>query len=161
MTRLPGAIFVVDIMREHIAIKEAQKLNIPIFAMVDTNSDPVPVDFPIPANDDAGKSIEVIMGSVTDAVAEGLAERKAEKQGDKEGKEAPKKEEKEKKKIRERREKYLNVSGYIDEIIYEGTMKTREEVKTNVYEMRKTMGFSNVWSKIKRKSENYKKKNGK
>lgn len=60
--------------------------------------------------------------------------------------------------IRERREKYLKVSGYIDEIIYEGTMKTREEVKKNVYEMRKTMGFSNVWSKIKRKSENYKKK---
>ena len=96
MTRLPGAIFIVDTMREHIAVKEAQKLKIPIFAIVDTNSDPRPIDFIIPANDDAGKSIEVIMGSVTDAVAEGLAERKAEKQGDKEGKEAPKKEEKEK-----------------------------------------------------------------
>lgn len=60
--------------------------------------------------------------------------------------------------IRERREKYLNVSGYIDEIIYEGTLKTREEVKKNVYEMRKTMGFANVWSKIRRKSEKYKKK---
>jgi len=94
MTRLPGAIFIVDTMREHIAVKEAQKLKIPIFAIVDTNSDPRPIDFIIPANDDAGKSIDVIMGSVTNAVAEGLAERKAEKQGDKEGKEAPKKEEK-------------------------------------------------------------------
>jgi small subunit ribosomal protein S2 len=93
MTRLPGAIFIVDTMREHIAVKEAQKLKIPIFAIVDTNSDPRPIDFIIPANDDAGKSIEVIMGSVTDAVAEGLAERKAEKQGDKEGKEAPKEKE--------------------------------------------------------------------
>ena len=80
MTRLPGAIFIVDTMREHIAVKEAQKLNIPIFAMVDTNSDPRPIDFAIPANDDAGKSIEAIMTSVTGAVAEGLAERKSEKQ---------------------------------------------------------------------------------
>ncbi|MFD2588614.1 30S ribosomal protein S2 [Croceitalea marina] len=94
MTRLPGAIFIVDTMREHIAVKEAQKLNIPIFAMVDTNSDPRPIDFIIPANDDAGKSIEVIMGAVTEAVAEGLAERKAEKQGDKEGKEEAKPKEK-------------------------------------------------------------------
>ncbi|GGG54670.1 30S ribosomal protein S2 [Croceivirga lutea] len=96
MTRLPGAIFIVDTMREHIAVKEAQKLNIPIFAMVDTNSDPRPIDYIIPANDDAGKSIEAILGHVTDAVAEGLAERKADKQGGKEegekAKAAPKKE---------------------------------------------------------------------
>lgn len=85
MTRLPGAIFIVDTMREHIAVKEAQKLNIPIFAMVDTNSDPRPIDFIIPANDDAGKSIEVIMTEVAKAVAEGLAERKSEKQESKEG----------------------------------------------------------------------------
>ncbi|TXN37106.1 30S ribosomal protein S2 [Flagellimonas hymeniacidonis] len=82
MTRLPGAIFIVDTMREHIAVKEAQKLNIPIFAMVDTNSDPRPIDFVIPANDDAGKSIEAIMTEVTKAVAEGLAERKNDKQQD-------------------------------------------------------------------------------
>ncbi|WP_420402116.1 30S ribosomal protein S2 [Flagellimonas sp.] len=88
MTRLPGAIFIVDTMREHIAVKEAQKLNIPIFAIVDTNSDPRPIDYVIPANDDAGKSIEVIMGQVTEAVAQGLAERK----NDKEEKEAPAKE---------------------------------------------------------------------
>jgi small subunit ribosomal protein S2 len=85
MTRLPGAIFIVDTMREHIAVKEAQKLNIPIFAMVDTNSDPRPIDFVIPANDDAGKSIEIIMTEVTKAVGEGLAERKSEKQESKEG----------------------------------------------------------------------------
>jgi len=79
MTRLPGALFVIDIKREHIAIKEAQKLNIPIFAMVDTNSDPRQVDYVIPANDDASKSIDKILTNVTDAIAEGLAARKAEK----------------------------------------------------------------------------------
>ncbi|MEZ4810382.1 MAG: 30S ribosomal protein S2 [Allomuricauda sp.] len=84
MTRLPGAIFIVDTMREHIAVKEAQKLNIPIFAMVDTNSDPRPIDFVIPANDDAGKSIEAILAHVTSAVAEGLAERKSDKQDERE-----------------------------------------------------------------------------
>ena len=81
MTRLPGALFVVDIKREHIAIKEAQKLNIPIFAMVDTNSDPRQVDFVIPANDDASKSINKILSTVTDGIAEGLEHRKAEKEG--------------------------------------------------------------------------------
>lgn len=85
MTRLPGALFVVDIKREHIAIKEAQKLNIPIFAMVDTNSDPRAVDFVIPANDDASKSIDKILTYVTAAVAEGLSERKSEKDAKKEG----------------------------------------------------------------------------
>ena len=79
MTRLPGALFVVDIKREHIAIKEAQKLKIPIFAMVDTNSDPRDVDFVIPANDDASKSIEKILSIVSTAVGEGLKERKKEK----------------------------------------------------------------------------------
>ncbi|WP_040279272.1 30S ribosomal protein S2 [Psychroserpens damuponensis] len=79
MTRLPGALFVVDIKREHIAIKEAQKLKIPIFAMVDTNSDPREVDYLIPSNDDASKSIECIMSAVESAVAGGLAERKSEK----------------------------------------------------------------------------------
>lgn len=82
MTRLPGALFIVDTMREHIAVKEAQKLNIPIFAMVDTNSDPRPIDFVIPANDDASKSIEIIMEFVANAVAEGLTERKSDKTSD-------------------------------------------------------------------------------
>jgi len=93
MTRLPGALFIVDTMREHIAVKEAQKLNIPIFAMVDTNSDPRDVDYAVPSNDDAGKSIEIIMESVTQAVAEGLEERKSEKTNGKDKEEAPKKEE--------------------------------------------------------------------
>jgi small subunit ribosomal protein S2 len=79
MTRLPGALFIVDIRREHIAVKEAQKLNIPIFAMVDTNADPRDVDYVIPANDDASKSIEKIMTLVTEAVAEGLKERQKDK----------------------------------------------------------------------------------
>lgn len=95
MTRLPGALFIVDTMREHIAVKEAQKLNIPIFAMVDTNSDPRDVDYAIPSNDDAGKSIEAILESVTSAVAEGLEERKSEKgSGKDKDEDAPKKEKK-------------------------------------------------------------------
>ena len=80
MTRLPGAIFIVDTTREHIAVKEAQKLKIPIFAMVDTNSDPRDVDFVIPSNDDASKSIDKILDLVTSAVADGLSERKSEKE---------------------------------------------------------------------------------
>ena len=85
MTRLPGALFVVDIKREHIAIKEARKLKIPIFAMVDTNSDPREVDFVIPANDDASKSIEKILSLVSDAVADGLQQRKQEKDAESKG----------------------------------------------------------------------------
>ncbi len=79
MTRLPAALFIVDIKAEHIAVKEAQKLNIPVFAMVDTNSDPREVDYVIPANDDASKSIDKILSLVTGAVVEGLADRKSDK----------------------------------------------------------------------------------
>ena len=79
MTRLPGALFVVDIRREHIAVREAQKLNIPIFAMVDTNADPRDVDFAIPANDDASKSIDKILGLVTQSIAAGTSERQKER----------------------------------------------------------------------------------
>ncbi len=79
LTRLPAALFIVDIKREHIAIKEAKKLNIPVFAMVDTNSDPNQVDFPIPANDDAWKSINMIVTAFGKAIEEGLNERKKEK----------------------------------------------------------------------------------
>ena len=86
MTRLPGALFVVDIKREHIAIKEAQKLNIPIFAMVDTNSDPRQVDYLIPSNDDASKSIDKVVAYVSDAIIEGLSERKAGKDAEAEEK---------------------------------------------------------------------------
>lgn len=79
MTRLPAALFVVDTLREHIAVKEAQKLNIPIFAMVDTNSDPREVDYVIPANDDASRSIERILTYVMEAIKEGLEDKKVEK----------------------------------------------------------------------------------
>lgn len=76
MTRQPAALFIVDILKEHIAVAEARKLNIPIFAMVDTNSNPKMVDFPIPSNDDATKSITIILDSVCDSIREGLEDRK-------------------------------------------------------------------------------------
>ena len=79
LTRLPSALFVVDVMKEHIAVREANRLGIPVFAMVDTNSDPSNIDYVIPANDDATKSIEVILNAVCGAMQEGLEERKAEK----------------------------------------------------------------------------------
>ena len=79
LNRLPAAMFVVDVMKEHIAVKEAIRLNIPVFGMVDTNSDPNNIDFVIPANDDATKSIELITGVMVEAIKEGLAERKVEK----------------------------------------------------------------------------------
>jgi small subunit ribosomal protein S2 len=79
LTRLPSALFVVDVMKEHIAVSEANRLGIPVFAIVDTNSDPRNIDFVIPANDDASKSIELILGAVCGAINEGLEERKAEK----------------------------------------------------------------------------------
>jgi small subunit ribosomal protein S2 len=91
MTRLPGALFVVDIKREHIAIKEARKLKIPIFAMVDTNSDPREVNYVIPANDDATKSIDKILSLVVDAIGEGLKERKDEKEAQEQEKQAKEK----------------------------------------------------------------------
>ncbi len=82
LNRLPAAMFVVDVTKEHIAIKEANRLSIPVFAMVDTNSDPSDVDYVIPANDDASKSIELILDIMTQAIREGLEERKAEKLDD-------------------------------------------------------------------------------
>ncbi len=85
LNRLPAAMFVVDVMKEHIAVREAQRLNIPVFAMVDTNSDPRNVDFVIPANDDASTSIELVVDTVTQAIKEGLTERKVEKDKDSSG----------------------------------------------------------------------------
>jgi small subunit ribosomal protein S2 len=80
LTRLPAALFVIDVMREHIAIKEAKKLNIPVFALVDTNSDPTSVDYPIAANDDAFKSIDILTKYLGLVIEEGLAERKQDKE---------------------------------------------------------------------------------
>ncbi|MBN1107829.1 MAG: 30S ribosomal protein S2 [Bacteroidales bacterium] len=79
LTRLPSALFIVDVCKEHIAVKEAKRLGIPVIAMVDTNSDPSDIDFPIPANDDASKSISLIIEILCQAVEEGLNERKNEK----------------------------------------------------------------------------------
>lgn len=80
LSRLPAALFIVDVMKEHIAVNEAKKLNIPTFAIVDTNSDPNSVDFPIPGNDDASKSIDKIISIMVTAIEEGLSERKVEKE---------------------------------------------------------------------------------
>jgi small subunit ribosomal protein S2 len=88
MNRVPAAVFVVDIMKEHIAVAEAKRLGIPVFAMVDTNSDPRKVDFAIPSNDDATKSIAKVLDVIIEGIAEGLAERKTDK--DKEGNEEAK-----------------------------------------------------------------------
>jgi small subunit ribosomal protein S2 len=82
MTRLPAALFVIDVMKEHIAVKEALRLGIPIFGIVDTNSSPENIDYVIPANDDATKSIDLILGIMTQAIAEGLEERKAEREAE-------------------------------------------------------------------------------
>jgi small subunit ribosomal protein S2 len=110
MNRPPAAIFIVDVTKEHIAVREAQRLNIPIFAMVDTNSNPQDVDFPIPANDDASKSISYIVDKAVESIKEGIEERKMEKEKEKaqskekEKKSAPKEGEgQEKKKTRARR----------------------------------------------------------
>ncbi len=92
LSRLPSALFVVDVMKEHIAVAEANRLGIPVFGIVDTNSNPENIDFVIPANDDASKSIEIILNAVCDAMAEGLEERKVEKLDapeEKEAEEAP------------------------------------------------------------------------
>ncbi len=90
LNRLPAALFLIDVKKEHIAVSEALKLNIPTFAMVDTNSDPSNIDFPIPANDDATKSISLITGIIIKAIEEGLEERKREKEdeAEKEGAQA-------------------------------------------------------------------------
>ena len=88
LTRLPAALFIVDVLKEKIAVREAQRLGIPVFAIVDTNSNPNGIDFVIPANDDASQSIKLIVGAMVEAVAEGLNERKAER---KDEEEAPRK----------------------------------------------------------------------
>ena len=105
LTRLPSALFVVDVMKEHIAVAEANRLGIPVFAMVDTNSNPNNVDYVIPANDDATKSVEVILGAIWWAMNEGLQERKAEKQDAEAANEAQKKDRKAKAPVKKERTK--------------------------------------------------------
>ena len=123
LTRLPAALFVVDVQKEANAVKEAKRLNIPVFAMVDTCCDPTDIDYVIPANDDAAKSIEVVLNAVTAAIAEGLAERKLEKE--KEAAEAPAKEAKPRIK--------KAVKADVDEIV-NAAPKAAEEVKEEVAE---------------------------
>ena len=106
LTRLPSALFVVDVMKEHIAVREANRLGIPVIGMVDTNSDPSNIDYVIPANDDATKSVEVILGAICEAMNEGLQERKAEKvDAEAAGEAAPKKDRKAKAAKKERTKK--------------------------------------------------------
>ena len=87
LSRLPSAVFVVDVMKEHIAVAEANRLNIPVFGIVDTNSNPNDIDFMIPANDDASKSIDLILSTLCEAINEGLEERKVEKVDNKDAEE--------------------------------------------------------------------------
>ncbi len=94
LNRLPSAVFIVDVVKEHIAVHEANKLNLTTFAIVDTNSDPDFIDYPIPANDDASQSVSVILDDMVSAIMEGLEERKAQQKAAKEKKEAQKEEEK-------------------------------------------------------------------
>ena len=128
MTRLPGAIFVVDIRREHIAIREAQKLNIPIFAMVDTNCDPREVDYPIPSNDDASKSIALILNHISKSIQDGLSERQEQKE---EEKRIEEKEQSETKEIKEKsKSESVETKSETNEIVSgEKKKRTRKTIK--------------------------------
>ena len=128
MTRLPGAIFVVDIRREHIAIREAQKLNIPIFAMVDTNCDPREVDYPIPSNDDASKSIAIILNHISKSIQDGLSERQEQKE---EEKRIEEKEQSETKEIKEgSKSESVETESEIQEVVSsEKKKRTRKTIK--------------------------------
>jgi len=128
MSRLPAALFVVDTTREHIAVAEALKLNIPIFAMVDTNSDPRVIDYVIPSNDDASKSIESIMGFVSEAIIEGLSERKSGNDDDNHEEEGTAKKAKATKKDKEAAKVTAAVDA-TDENDGEVTEKTKKSVK--------------------------------
>ncbi len=121
LTRLPAAMFVIDVMKEHIAVREANRLGIPVFGIVDTNSDPSHVDFIIPGNDDATKSIELITGIMTQAIKEGLEERKLEKDSEPE-KGASKKE-------GGKRIKANKTAEFEEEVVAEEDIEDEEEVE--------------------------------
>jgi len=134
MNRLPGALFVVDTLKEHIAVSEANKLNIPIFALNDTNSNPRDIDFPIPANDDASKSIEVMLKHVTNAVKEGLNEReqmKANKKAEEEKRKAEQQQKKaeQEKKAKEDKEKAEAEKKEVKAKQADNNTSTKEETK--------------------------------
>ena len=132
MTRLPGAIFIVDILREKIAVKEAQKLNIPIFAMVDTNCDPRGIDYVIPSNDDASKSISKILEHVGAAVLEGLEERNSSKEKEKDNSKteeapAPKQEVKEESETKKEVKKEAKSKGAKESSVAEESKETDDK----------------------------------
>ena len=129
MTRLPGAIFVVDVVRENIAIKEAKKLNIPIFAMVDTNSDPRDIQYVIPSNDDASKSISKILEYIADSIKEGLQERKAEKEAEEEKAKEEKTKEAEEEKAKEEKTKEVEEEKAKEEKTKEAKEEEAKEAK--------------------------------
>ncbi|HUX94406.1 MAG TPA: 30S ribosomal protein S2 [Bacteroidales bacterium] len=124
LTRLPSALFIVDVCKEQIAVKEAKRLGIPVFAMVDTNSDPSDIEFPIPANDDASKSISLIIGILCQAIEEGLNERKIEK--DKEP------QQKDKKVIRKELETKDMPASLIEAIVEEDEEEIEDDEETDV-----------------------------
>ena len=125
LTRLPAAIFVVDISKEYIAVREASRLNIPVFAMVDTNSDPNQVEFPIPANDDASKSISLIVNVICEAIEEGLNERRMEREKEAANKEQAEKEAAKEAEMDEATEE-KPVLG-VDEVELEDIIKVKDE----------------------------------
>jgi small subunit ribosomal protein S2 len=155
LTRLPAAMFIVDVHKEYIAVREANRLNIPVFAMVDTNSDPRNIDFPIPANDDASKSISLIIDFVTEAVAEGLNERKMEK--DKEDKEA--KESKQAKKEAKNEKKEVKAEVKAEEKAEEKAEK--KEVKAEKKEVKAEKKEAKAEVKAEKKDEKAEEKEAK
>jgi len=147
LTRLPAAMFIVDVHKEYIAVREANRLNIPVFAMVDTNSDPRDIDYPIPANDDASKSINLIISYITDAVAEGLSERKMEKEkDDKAAKDS--KQAKEPKEVKGKRERVKETKV---EVKAEEKTETKTEAKTEEKAEEKTDAKAEVKTEAKAK----------
>jgi small subunit ribosomal protein S2 len=128
LTRLPAALFVVDIMKEHIAVAEAKRLNIPTFAIVDTNSDPNQVEYPIPANDDASSSIEYIVSVIADAVAEGLSERKMDKEKEAEEREKETAEPEADNEEQKRAKKIELIEAEVDEA-HEASKKEQRKIK--------------------------------
>ena len=141
LTRLPAAMFIVDVHKEYIAVREANRLNIPVFAMVDTNSDPRDIDFPIPSNDDASKSIALIIDFVTETIAEGLSERKMEKE-----KEASESKAKADKKLEKNKEKFEKQEGKAEE---KGEHKPRTRTKGEKVEVKAEPKAEEVKAEVK------------
>ena len=148
LTRLPAALFVVDVGKEYIAVREAIRLSIPVFAMVDTNSDPNLVDFPIPANDDASKSISLIINILCEAISEGLNERKFEREKETASKDKkPDKEEvleKEHEELEEEKEEVFDETDAVTEEEFEDTTK---EITEEIIEMKKSSARKSVAKK--------------